>query len=154
MTNDQYKNFEDAAKPAIESAMKLLNAELTARGLRCGRVVEIDHDVERGVGFSVHYADLDGAVHLEMLVTDGDERAFTREPREPACGLLLSVIGPDGTFLGEWSPYNYTPDVGTTDPQEIVRRVGLMDPRHLAECIHGRIADWTNSRVEAPTPHG
>lgn len=152
MNNDQYNTFEVAAKPAIERAMKLLNAELTARGLRCGRIGDIDHDVERGIGFTVQYADLDGAVHLEMLLTDGDERAFTKEPREPACGLLLSAIGPDGTFLGEWSPYNYTPDVGTTDPEEIVRRVGLMDPPHLAECIHGRIADWTNSPVETETP--
>lgn len=154
MTNDQYKMFEVAAKPAIESAMKLLNAELTARSLRCGRVVEVDHDTERGVGFSVHYAELDGAVHLEMLLTDGDERAFTKEPREPACGLLLSVIGPDGTFLGEWSPYNYTPDVGTTDPQEIVRRVGLMVPEELAAGIHGRIVDWTRSQTEAVAPRG
>ncbi|KWT69525.1 MULTISPECIES: hypothetical protein [unclassified Variovorax] len=154
MTNDHYKTFEDAAKPAIESAMEALNAQLKARGLRCGRVVEIEHDVERGIGFSVHYADLDGAVHVEMLLTDGDERALTRLSCEPACGLLLSVIGPDGTFLGEWSPYNYTPDVGTTDPKEIVRRVGLLSPPDLAESIHGRIADWTNSRVEQATPRG
>ncbi|OUM04472.1 hypothetical protein [Variovorax sp. JS1663] len=153
MNSDQYKIFEVAAKPAIESAMESLNAQLKVRGLRCGRLVEIDHDVERGVGFSVHYGDLDGAVNVEMLLTDGDERAFTKEPREPACGLLLSVIGPDGTFLGEWAPYNYTPDVGTADPQEIVRRVGLMSPPDLAESIHGRIADWTNSRVEAEAPH-
>lgn len=152
MTNDQYKIFEVAAKPAIESAMESLNAQLKARGLRCGRVVELEHDVERGAGFSVYYPDLDGAVHVEMLLTDGDELAFTKESREPACGLLLSVIGPDGTFLGDWSPYNYTSDVGTTDPQEIVRRVGLMSVPDLAESIHGRIADWTNSRVEAEAP--
>ena len=154
MTNDQYKIFEVAARPAIEGAMESLSAQLKARGLRCGRVVELEHDVERGVGFSINYADLDGAVHVEMLLTDGDARAFTREPREPACGLLLSVIGPDGTFLGEWSPYNYTSDVGTTDPREIVRRVGLMSPPALAESIHGRIADWANSRVEAESPRG
>ena len=154
MNSNQYKIFEVAARPAIESAMEALNAQLKARGFRCGRVVEIDHDTERGMGFSVHYDDLDGAVHLEMLLTDGDERAFTKELREPACGLLLSVIGPDGTFLGEWSPYNYTPDVGTTDPQEVVRRVGLMSPQHLAESIHGRIADWTNSQVAAEAPRG
>lgn len=154
MTNDEYRIFEDAAKPAMERAIESLHAHLKDRGLRCGRVVELDYDVERGIGFSVYYPDLEGSVGVEMLLTDGDERAFIQEPREPACGLLLSVIGPEGTFLGEWSPYNYTPDVGTNDPMEIVRRVGLLSAPDLAESIHGRIADWTNSRVEATAPRG
>lgn len=154
MNNDQYKIFEDAAKPAMQRAMEALFAELKRLGLRCDEPADVDHDIERGIGIEIHHPGAEAAIGVEMLLTDGDERAFTSEPRQPACGLLLNVIGPGGVFLGEWGPYNYTSDVGATDPQEIVRRVGMMVPEELAAGIHGRIVDWTNSQTEAVAPRG
>lgn len=154
MNNEQYKTFEDAAKPAMQRAMVSLYGELKRLGLPCAEPTDIDHDIERGIGFEIHHPDAEAPIGVEMVLTDGDERAFTAEPRQPACGLLLSVIGPGGIFLGEWSPYNYTSDVGTSDPQEIVRRVGLMVPEELAAGIHGRIVDWTRSQTEAVAPRG
>jgi hypothetical protein len=148
MNDDQYQIFEEAAKPAMQRAMLALHTELKRLGLRCSAPSDIDHDIERGIGLEIHYPGVETPIGVEMLLTDGDERAFTREPREPACGLLLSVIGPEGLFLGEWSPYNYSDAVGTSDPSEIVRRVGMMVPTELAEGIHGRIVDWSASEAE------
>ena len=133
--------------------MAALHAELTRLGFRCDSPVEIDHDVERGIGFEIHHGD-ETPIGVDMLLTDGDERGFNTDPRRPSCGLLLSVIGPGGISLGEWSPYNHTSAVGTTEPQEIERRVGLLVPRELAAGIHGRIVDWTNSPAEAVAPRG
>jgi hypothetical protein len=139
---------------AMRRAMTALHAELKRLGLRCGPPADIDYDIERGIGLEIHYPGAETPIGVEMLLTDGDERAFTAEPRQPACGLLLSVIGPGGIFLGEWSPYNYTSEVGTSDPQERVRRVGLMVPAELAAGINGRIVDWATTQTEAVAPRG
>lgn len=154
MTNDQYTTFEAVAKPAMQRAMAALHAELQQLGLACDSPVDIDHDIERGVGFDIHHPAAETPIGLELMLTDGDERAFTSEPREPECGLLLSVIGPGGVFLGDWCPYNYSNEVGTTDPQEIVRRVRLMTPVDLATSIQERILAWAERDSDrAAAPH-
>ncbi|CAN7769871.1 hypothetical protein LJR290_007468 [Variovorax sp. LjRoot290] len=153
MTNDQYTVFEAAAKPSMQQAMAAIYAELQRLGVECDTPSDIDHDVERGIGIEIHHPGAECAIGVEFMLTDGDARAFTAEQREPECGLLLSVIGPGGVFLGDWSPYNYSDEVGTTDPEEIVRRVGLMTPVDLARSIHERILDWAareSDRAEAP----
>jgi len=138
----------------MQCAMAAIYAELKRLGVDCDQPSLVDHDNERGIGLEIHHPGAETPIGVEMLLTDGDVRAFTAEPRQPACGLLLSVIGPGGIFLGEWSPYNYTSEVGASDPQEIVRRVGLMVPEELAAAIHGRIVAWSNSQVESVAPRG
>jgi hypothetical protein len=154
VTNDQYTIFEAVAKPAMNQVMVALHAELQRLGHECDTPIEIDHDIERGVGFDIQHPAAESPIGVELMLTDGDERAFTSERREPECGLLLSVIGPDGVFLGDWGAFNYSDEVGTTDPQEIVRRVELMTPVDLAWSIHERILAWAERESDcAAAPH-
>lgn len=154
MKNDQYTTFEDVAKPAMQRVMTALKAELQLLGFECDDPIDIDHDVERGVGVDIHHPAADTPIGLELMLTDGDERDFTSDPEHPKCGLMLSVVGPGGAFLGEWCPNNYSDDVGTTDPREIVRLVDLIFPVHLARSIQERIAAWAERQSEIATaPH-
>lgn len=149
MDNNEYLVFESAVAPAMTRAIAAIRAELVANGHVCSDLSQVDHDFERGFGFELEHPASQIPISVEFMLTDGDERGFGRSDGKPECGLLLSVIGPDGVFLGDWCPFNYSDGVGTCDPDEAVRRVELLEPSSVAASIHGRIADWAESQLEA-----
>lgn len=154
MDDKQYKVFEDAATPSMLRAMVAVRSELAGLGHAVYEPSLVDHDFERGVGFELKHPEAQDLFSVEFILTDGDERGFGRAEGRPECGLLLSVIAQDGVFLGDWCPFNYSDQVGASDPGEVVRRVGLLDPRSTAISIHQRIASWVEGQRECcGAPH-
>ena len=126
MDNDTYSKFfavfEAVAKPILEEARKQVQREY---GILCESVEVIDHDVERGLGFiakSTTEANTD-LVFVELMLTDGDERGYYAGADVPTVGLMMTVTEADGTELAQIAPYNFTKQVGTSDPAELARRL-------------------------------
>lgn len=153
MDDKEYRVFEAVATPAMLRAMEAVRAELVGLGHVTDQPALVDHDVERGIGLASKHPDRELPFSVELVLADGDERGFGRKGGMPECGLLLSVIGPEGESLGEWCPFNFTSQVGTSDPDELVRRLDLLEPSILARAIHSRLSSWAEGHtegVEAP----
>ncbi|TAL65792.1 MAG: hypothetical protein EPN79_11475 [Burkholderiaceae bacterium] len=161
MNNEKYEKFERVAVPAMKIAMIGVYKELRRLGIEgedIEDVEQLDLDVERGVCILIHRAGAETPFAIELLLTDGDERGFTAleekegDEHKPACGLLMTVTGPGGSFLGQWSPYNFTGQVGTCMPEEIVRRVHLMDHAAIATSVRDKIFQWEAEQAQGRAP--
>lgn len=134
MKNDAYEVFE---KPFLEVARSLME-QLRQRLIEMGQgpfteVDLVDHDASRGLGFlEVDQADPQQAFAVELILNDGDELGFQ------GVGLVLNCSQyPSGQV---WAPGNYTPEVGMTDPQEVVERMNTMfDVNSIAQ---GIVHEW------------
>lgn len=149
MNDDQYLAFEKVAQPAMRELMEAVRAKLAELGIACSPVWDYDLDEERGLALDITHFNLETSIGLQLMLTDGDVHGFEDGDegfdgdgeaisRKPACGLMLELIGPGGLVGGSWSQHNYSPNVGTGNPQEIVNRVRAFDAGELAGSVIGR----------------
>ncbi|WP_298705695.1 hypothetical protein [Variovorax gossypii] len=148
MDNNEYLFFEKPAAPVMRRTLVAMRDALASLGRVCTPISKIDHDFERGYGFELEHPAAQGPICVEFMLTDGDERGYGRADDKPECGLLLSALAPDGIFLGDWCPFNYSEQVGTSDPEELVSRVALLEPTSLAAAIDARLSSWADAQLE------
>lgn len=141
MDSDTYDKhwavFEAAARPLLQSA----RASVQACGITCETVDVVDRDVDRGLGFIAQLqatpAQGDNNVFVELMLVDGDEAGFgPGADDEPQVNVSLLISDASGKEYKAVIPYNFTAEVGTADPVEIVARVqACVEPLELASHV-------------------
>lgn len=135
MNNQQYIRFELAFLPPATAKLRAIKQILhDVFRVETTPVDTVDHDDERGLGMGL-VSQCEGAheAFIEMMLTDGGERGYD------GCGVLLSCSPRSSGLV--YAPYSWTEAVGTTDPQEIVRRVQDLDVVSVSDAI---VREWTD----------
>lgn len=135
MNNKQYIRFELPFLPPATAKLQAIKQILhDVYRIETTPVDTVDHDGERGLGMGL-VSQGEGAheAFIEMMLADGDDRGYD------GCGVLLSC-SPRGSGL-VYAPYSWTDQVGTTDPQEIARRVQDLDVVSVSNAI---VREWTD----------
>ena len=135
MTDSQYLAFEVAFREAALPRLQALRALLLDNGAADLSEIEgIDHDVSRGLGFVSQ-----GNPHrfVELMLEDGGEHGFEGVSVVMNCSISLS-----GQI---WAPFNFTEEVGISDPSGIEQRMALLEVSSVADAIR---AEWDRSEQQ------
>lgn len=144
MDNDTYDKFwivfEAKATTVLSAVRQLL---IQGYGIDVGEVELIDHDEERGYGFTVwldgqDQGGLNNDLFIEWMLTDGDATGFGPEEEggPSQVGLHLTMSDRDNQEMDAIAPYNFTPEVGTSDVSVLASRIDdFFAPQDLARRV-------------------
>ena len=152
-----YSRFEAVAKPYANEFLRKLLPELKKRGYQAvvsgsdkDPINVIDRDVERGWGLEISFGKHtdEERVFLDVMITDGDERGFEK-PNQ--AGVLLEGIAMGGDVVLSHTPYNFTREIGVSEPWEIAERVRQLPS---ASDVVTSLTAWidTYGPIKAPRP--
>lgn len=126
MKPKQYMAFEIRFLPPATAKLKAIRQILNdVYRVKTTKIDIVDHDDERGIGFGLKSSgdETDSAnafeAQVELILKDGDEHGYA------GCGVMMTCSSYGSGIV--YAPYNYTEQVGTTDPREIARRVLDLD---------------------------
>ena len=100
-------------------------------------------------GWSYSADDKDGNPEFDISVTIAESGPYSgdRTPKGNSIGItiIMDVIAYGGQIVGGFSPYNYTPRVWTSDPEEIESRMQAL-AAITGEEILDSIYSWQRGR--------
>jgi hypothetical protein len=126
MKDKEYMRYKIRFLPPATAKLKAIKQILyDVYRVKTTRLDIVDHDDERGIGFGLKSSgdETESAnafeAQVELLLKDGDVHGYA------GCGVMMTCSSYGSGIV--YAPYNYTEQVGTTDPREIVRRILDLD---------------------------
>lgn len=126
MKDKEYMRYEIRFLPPATAKLKAIKQILyDVYRVKTTRLDIVDHDDERGIGFGLKSSgdETESAnafeAQVELLLKDGDVHGYA------GCGVMMTCSSYGSGIV--YAPYNYTEQVGTTDPREIARRILDLD---------------------------
>jgi len=142
---DQYTSYEQAWEDVANDMARIVNetvAELNeyvdagAQFTIAGPYPAPQSD--EGFAFTVRLDGFDeeGWIDVALLLANATEYDGFEEGEERwGVNVSADVVGYDGNILGGMTPYNYSSEVWTNDPDELKSRLALFHPDELASFI-------------------
>lgn len=126
MKDKEYMRYKIRFLPPATAKLKAIKQILyDVYRVKTTRLDIVDHDDERGIGFGLKSSgdETESAnafeAQVELLLKDGDVHGYA------GCGVMMTCSSYGSGIV--YAPYNYTEQVGTTDPREIARRILDLD---------------------------
>ena len=136
---EQVEVVKAVYEPRILGLLNRIGAELEEAGFEVeGPDDFTDEEYVWGIGIPL---DRDACDWIDVRFTLAESKV--REDGEDGIAYHLGITRSDGLILGDFSPYNYTPEVWVPldDPEAIEERFHLMEQvEGIVECLEGALA--------------
>ena len=127
MNLETYLSYWNPARPAMLAKLtefrEALRQQLpVAENLTMGEIYDAG-DAELRLVLDLTNARHVCVLSLNFVLTDAEENGLDKE----GVGVMLNLEGYDALALGQFAPYNYTPDAFTADLAVVLDRINSLD---------------------------